>query len=368
MKIGIITFHAAHNYGSMLQAWALQTYLQRLGHEVVIVNYRSAMQMAVYHKPLSMARWDVSLSSVKRFLLYPSSIKPLNRKWHRFEDFMSQYMNLTKEYHTLQELKEEKWDLDLLICGSDQIWNTHAPDSNEVYYGNWFKGHKIAYAASMGNNPRENDVSFYRKNVIGFSKISVRESQTREMLLRIVRNVDIKVVCDPTLLLNVSDYSKLSSKLLQLPQKPYIFFYTPVGLPTEYFSIANKLSEQLGIEVYTEKAYYPYQLKEFSHIHTLSDTGPLEFLDLIRNASLVIGGSFHLQVFSILFHKDFLCINGDRDSRTNNLLSLLGLQNRIISLSRSFILPKQSIEWAKVDSKVASYRDCSLKFLHDSTI
>ena len=332
MNIGLITFHASHNYGSMLQAWALQTYLEQLGHDVEIVNYRSRRQRSIYHKPISIIRGNVALASMKRLLLFPQSIRSLYKKWHLFEDFLAEELITTEEYHTIEELSELNNRYDLLICGSDQIWNTHAPDSGEAYYGNWFTGDKISYAASLGQDPERCSISILKQQIKGFKAIACREERSLDFLLNHGIINEGHVVCDPTLLLDAQDYDSLISDE-PLIKGDYVFFYTPVGLPYDYFKIASDIGKELGCQVITEKAYYPKDIKQYGNISTYIPSGPKEFLNLIRYAKCVCGGSFHLQVFSILFQKDFYCINGDKDSRTNHLLNLLGLQDRIISLS-----------------------------------
>ena len=332
MRIGIITFHASHNYGSMLQAWALQTYLEQLGHDVEIVNYRSRIQRIIYHKPISFNRRDVALASLKRFLLFPQSIRPLHKKWYLFENFLVDELKITEEFHTIDDLATLNDRYDLLVCGSDQIWNTHAPDSGEAYYGNWFTGDKISYAASLGQKPEYCSISFLKQQVKGFKAIACREERSLDFLIDNGIVNEGHVVCDPTLLLEARDYDSLVSDE-PLIKGDYVFFYTPVGMPHAYFKIASDIGKELGCQVITEKAYYPKDIKQYGNISTYIPTGPKEFLNLIRYAKCVCGGSFHLQVFSILFQKDFYCINGDKDSRTNHLLNLLGLQDRIISLN-----------------------------------
>lgn len=365
MKIGIITFHASFNYGSMLQAWALQTYLESKGHEVQIVNYRSRLQRLTYHKPLDFHNLENSLSSCKRLLLYPSSINLLNRKWHLFDDFLHNELHLTREYHTVKELEQANFDFDLLVCGSDQIWNTNAPDSGEAYYGNWFKGRKISYAASFGQYPEKIDMNFVKGQLKDFSALSVRETKTMSALVEARLAKNIAVVCDPTLLLPVEAYHGLAAGEPVIKGR-YIFFYTPVGMPYEYFAIANHLAEKTGMEVITEKAYYPKDLRSYPHIHEYLPTGPREFLNLVKNATVVCGGSFHLQVFSILFHKEFYCINGDKDARTNNLLRKCGLEDRIISLDKkSEMSAGVSICWDGVDERLKTERKNSEEWLKE---
>ena len=288
MKIGIITFHASHNYGSMLQAWALQTYLEQLGHEVEIVNYRSKIQRAIYHKPISISRGDVALASFKRLLLFPQSIKPLYKKWHLFESFLANELKTTEEYHTTDELSSLNNCFDLLICGSDQIWNTEAPDGGEAYYGNWFKGDKISYAASLG--PSRCSVDFLIQHIKGFKAIACREQQSLDFLMNNGVVEDGSVVCDPTLLLNANDYDSLISDD-PLIKGDYVFSYTPVGLPHEYFKIASDIGKELGCPVITEKAYYPKDIKQYGNITTYIPTGPKEFL----NTSASVGERSELQ-------------------------------------------------------------------------
>lgn len=365
MKIGIITFHASFNYGSMLQAWAMQTYLEKQGHDVRIVNYRSHVQRQTYHKPLDFNNVENSLSSCKRLLLYPSSIRPLYKKWQLFDDFLHQELHLTKEYHTVKELEQAQFDFDLLICGSDQIWNTNAPDADETYYGNWFKGRKISYAASFGPYTEKVDMGFVKRQLINFSALSVREEKSRKALVNAHLAEAVTVVCDPTLLLPVEAYHALAAGE-PVAKGRYIFFYTAAGIPYDFFAIANRLAETTGMEVVTEKAYYPKDLRSYPHIHEYLPTGPREFLNLVKNAAVVCGGSFHLQVFSILFHKEFYCIDGDKDARTNNLLRKCGLEDRIISLDKKSEMPAgRPICWDGVDERLKTERKNSEEWLKE---
>lgn len=363
MKIGVITFHASHNYGSMLQAWALQTYLEKQGHEVEIVNYRSKIQRLVYHKPISFGRYDVALASIKRLFLYPQSIRPLYKKWHLFENFLMEELKTTKEYHNMEELSTLRNRYDLLICGSDQLWNTNAPDSVEAYYGNWHNGKKISFAASLGQEPEKCNCEFLHQQIRGFDAVSLREQRSMDFL---VQNKIIKkgfIVCDPTILLDAQDYDSIVSDE-PLIKDDYVFFYTPVGLPYAYFDIASNIGRELGCKVLTEKAYYPKDINKYGNIESYIPTGPKEFLNLIRFAKCVCGGSFHLQVFSVLFRKDFYCINGDKDSRTNHLMNLLGLQDRIISLSDPKLHAPLNVEPMKnVEQAIKEHREASYRFL-----
>lgn len=335
MKIGIITFHASFNYGSMLQAWALQTFLEKQGHEVKIINFRQNSQRIGYDKPIAFSSRANIKCSMKRLFLAPATIRPLYRKWHLFNSFMRQRLNLTEEYNTLEDLKQAQLGLDVLITGSDQIWNTTAFDFSEAYFGTFVDRttKKIAYAPSMGPNPESQDVTYLKKLLNGYKAVSVREDRTRNFLERNGICNNVSVVLDPTMLLDSADYDVLFDKKTLIDGQ-YMFYYTPgFGPRHEFLREAAYIGKQLGLSVVCDNCYTPGALRDYDNVHPHITTGPAEFLNLVKNASVVCGASFHLMVFSILFHKDFYCMNGDVDSRMNNLMKALFLEDCIWSIT-----------------------------------
>ena len=335
MKIGIITFHASFNYGSMLQAWALQTFLEKQGHEVKIFNYRQKSQKTGYDKPITFSSLPNVKRSVKRILLAPATIGSLYRKWNLFDRFMQRWLNLTEEYNTLDELKQAHFGLDVLITGSDQIWNTTVFDFSEAYFGTFVDGNtmKIAYAPSMGPTPESQDVAYLKKLLNGYKAVSVREERTRNFLEDNSICGNVCVVLDPTMLLDAADYNVLYDKK-PLIDGQYVFYYTPgFGPRHEFIREAAYIGKQLGLPVVCDNCYTPGALRGYYNVHPHVATGPAEFLNLVKNATVVCGASFHLMVFSIIFHKDFYCMNGDVDSRMNNLMKTLCLEDRIWSIT-----------------------------------
>ena len=335
MKIGIITFHASFNYGSMLQAWALQTFLEKQGHEVKIINYRQKSQKTGYDKPITFSSLPNVKRSVKRILLAPATIGSLYCKWNLFDRFMQRWLNLTEEYNTLDELKQAHFGLDVLITGSDQIWNTTVFDFSEAYFGTFVDGNtmKIAYAPSMGPTPESQDVAYLKKLLNGYKAVSVREERTRNFLEDNSICGNVCVVLDPTMLLDAADYNVLYDKK-PLIDGQYVFYYTPgFGPRHEFLREAAYIGKQLGLPVVCDNCYTPGALRGYYNVHPHVATGPAEFLNLVKNATVVCGASFHLMVFSIIFHKDFYCMNGDVDSRMNNLMKTLCLEDRIWSIT-----------------------------------
>ena len=333
MKIGIITFHAAFNYGSMLQAYALQTYLERLGNVVEIINFRPKSQKKGYPKPISFSNISNLKSTLKRLILAPKTISPLYKKWSLFDEFLHNYLHLTKEYSSFEELEAEKFDYDLVVTGSDQIWNTVAFDFDKAYFGKFLPNsvRKIAYAPSMGPVPESQNAELLKSLLKDYSAISVREERTKEYLVEKGICQNVSVVLDPTMLLEGKDYDEICDQT-PLVEGKYIFYYTPRGVRHEFLSEASKIGEILNIPVICDNCYKPGDLKRYSNVTAYPEVGPAEFLNLIKNAELVCGASFHLMVFSILFNKPFYCMNGDVDSRLNNLMTVCGTTNRIWSI------------------------------------
>lgn len=335
MKIGIITFHASFNYGSMLQAYALQTFLERQGHKVEIINFRTRIQKDIYPWPLfRLSRHPHIKGSLRRILLEPSSVLPLCKKWLLFNKFFNSYLHITKEYSTVEELEQANFSYDLLITGSDQIWNTDPIDFSEAYFGNFVPTSmpKIAYAVSMGPHPETKDPAYYRTVVKNFKAVSAREYRTKDFLEKnhIINNVE--VVLDPTMLLEKDDYSKLINGK-PLINGDYLFYYTPSVPNYPLLDEAVKIATQKNLPIICDNSYWPRSLRNYPTVTPYPATGPIEFLNLIKNAKVVCGGSFHLMIFSIIFGKEFYSIGGDVDSRIQNLAKLAGVEDRIWSLT-----------------------------------
>lgn len=366
LKCGIITFHAAFNYGSMLQAYAMQTYLGRCCHDVEIVNFRQKSQKQGYPTPIDFTTKGNVKRSLQRLFLAPNTISPLNKKWHLFDEFLHKHLHLTKEFSTFEELKNADFDYDVLITGSDQIWNTKAFDFSEAYFGTFVKNDtiKVAYAPSMGPEPEKQDVNKLRHLLRGYYAVSVREERTRQFIVEndIFKNVE--VVLDPTMLLEGADYDVLIDKK-PLIEGEYLFYYTPGGIRHEFLSEAVKIGKKLGLPVVCDSCYSPRDLYQYDNVSPYIPVGPSEFLNLIKNAKFVCGASFHLMAFSILFHKNFCCMNGDVDSRMNNLMKICGCENRIWSVvdkSRNTIMSGGDVD----NDRINLFRDNSIGFLNTS--
>ena len=353
MNIGIITFHAAHNYGSMLQAYAMQTFLERQGHHVEIVNFRPLSQKRGYPLPISFSSKHNAKLSLLRLLFAPKTIKPLKKKWELFEEFMTQHLHVTEEYHTLKELQDA---------------NTQAFDFSEAYFGTFVnseKTKKVAYAPSMGPEPEKQNVNYLRHLLQGYSAVSVREERTKKFIVNNHIYDNVEVVLDPTMLLEGMNYDLLYDKK-SLIEGDYVFYYTPGGVRHEFLNEASKIGKRLNIPVICDSCYSPGDLDRYDNVTPYIPVGPSEFLNLIKNAKFVCGASFHLMVFSILLHKPFACMNGDVDSRMNNLMKVCGCEDRVWSVVKP-LKNTISINSPIANNYVQRYNS-SIKFIDDSLL
>lgn len=351
-KVGIITFHASHNYGSMLQAYALQQVILGMGYDCEIINFRTKRQKRSYYPPFCRGRW---IGRMRRLLLYWKDAIPLIKKYCLFESFLQKkYILSKKEYRTLNDLENEYFGYDFYISGSDQIWNTICLDFDWAYFLTFVKGgKKIAYAPSMGPRPFrdvvEENACNINKYVLSFGAVSVREQGTADRLF-MFSGIQAPIVLDPTLLLSNCYWEKIINNT-PLVKGDYIFLYAP-WYDESVFLKAESLSNQLGMKVVVSQIYEwgGRKWRKKNNFQYLLSVGPIEFLNLCKNAKWTIGLSFHLVVFSILLHTPFIVIDGMNDSRIQNLLTLTGLESRSMPSSTTEILPYLS----HIDFKMAN--------------
>lgn len=367
-KVGILTFHSSYNYGSMLQAHALQQVVINMGCICKIINFRTLRQRLFYRPPFMSGS---ILGKIKRTLKYMPYILPLLKKQKLFESFLSEKLIITsKEYTTLKELSSERFDFDYYISGSDQIWNTACFDFDWAYFLPFVNsGKRIAYAPSMGSNPEKSFNFKFSSKIESFlsqyNAISVREKGTALELEKIM-NKTYPIMLDPTLLLNSSYWDKIAGDKPLISYK-YIYLYAP-WFNEVVFKKAKELSKKLNMKVIVSQVYNDNGNKwiDDSVFNPYLAVGPIEFLNLCKYAEFTIGLSFHLAVFSILLHTPFYIINGMNDNRVKDLLKLTELESCSLSVNddaNPFIL---NIDFNKVNQIIDKERIKSLDWLNSA--
>lgn len=362
-KIGILTFHNAHNYGAVLQAYALKTKLNRMGHEATVLNYRNKYigrnYKKVFHidfwkRDILPSRWGKVLREV-RDVFY--GLSEWQKQWQVFEDFTNEkLLDGEKRQLTLEEVAAK--DIDVYVLGSDQIWArelTHGMDP--AYFGQFAPDKaKISYAASVPNGSiPENEKPYFKQYLQSLSHISVREEKLA-VSLRELTGREVETVIDPTLLLEKEDYQELLHEK-PLKQGDYVFAYFVVENET-LSRLAKKAAELMGCELV--ELHYK-KTPTINGKHMVFDAGPREFLTYIKDAKMVLTNSFHGTVFSILFQKKFYSVYKE-NGRIENLLGFLGLADRHIT-EESGIRLDDEIDYRASEDRLAEYRRKSVEFL-----
>ena len=306
-----VTFHCANNYGAVLQAYALQKYINKNYNddniEWACLEYRPEYLLSKAWLE-SKKRFDIK-NTVRNIITYHSRKKRIEG----FEKFIKEYIN----EKNIENISEEET---LFLVGSDQVWNKDITGGSydEMYFLENIKSRfKYSYAASVGH-PISQEDSIYR-HLKNFRKIGVREKDTYEAFVSFgLKNVSYNV--DPVFLLSKNEYKQLAI----IPTiSNYILIYT-----LEYNGKIKKMVQKYKernlkvVSVGTFKNYYN------TDVH-FSNATPKEFLGLIFKANKIISNSFHTIAFSIIFEKDFeyVPLTNNRGNRIENLISLINVDS-----------------------------------------
>lgn len=324
MKVGILTFHNAINYGAVLQAYALQQTVVALGAECEIIDYRCPAVEKQYRrkKIKECANWKVYVNDIL-------SLHRLDKKKEAFHNFISQNLILSDRAENVSE------KYDAVIVGSDQVFNPKNTDGDSMYLLDFNgKAKKIAYAASIGNNAFLNlwqgkyNVDY--KTLLGaFSAISFREKEATDFVTELLGKT-YRTVLDPVLLAGNPLWERFDKIH---PEEEYAFVYNLGNIPL-LVDFVHNLHKKTGLKVcvVNKDIKGDILLRKYSNVSSVS---PEDFLRMLSGAKYVVTDSFHGTAFSILFRKNFYSVvNPGKDntnSRINCLLSELNLDNRIVS-------------------------------------
>ncbi|MFI3227801.1 MAG: polysaccharide pyruvyl transferase family protein [Clostridia bacterium] len=363
MKIGILTFHNAHNYGATLQAFALRTILREMGHDTHIINYRNDYLEKRYDAKLHLTigkreiinpfKW---LGVVKRYYSNKFAQDEWSKQYANFKSFINEII-LENNISSINKEELSLLPYDVFICGSDQIWNAGITNGLDSAYFLEFQTNakKISYAASIAHKQIiKNEKEYFKQALSDFDYISVREESAVITLKEIVSK-KISVTLDPTLLLDVSAYDNLLADNQE--KDKYIFVYF-ISENKELMECAEHIAQEMGYKL-VELHYY-LQKNLIGH-NQRADLGPREFLTYMKNAEFILTNSFHGTVFSMLYHKKFYSVYG-QDERKDNILNAVNLQSRHIK-NKDEIDLNSIIDYEKVDKYLEEYRNDSLEFL-----
>lgn len=371
MKIGILTFHFAHNNGAMLQTYGLSTFLRSLGYDAEIIDYRlryiyrwkEHYSFYSYYMSQREDGFSVFKSLLRTFRYYKRAKYDYEDSWDSFESFMKNHLHKSKRVYS-NHLR--KLNYDLLICGSDQIWNTELTGGfDSAYFLEFTEGcRKIAYAASSGSSSLDvKHIERISDALKKFSYISCRESGLAATVATITGK-ETSVVCDPLFLLNRAQWEVLASESSLMIEEPYLLVYS--FWEDEFFyerlaECAADLNLQIVKIGKPHKDYMPPV--GFPPIRYI-DAGPIEFLNLILNANHVFTNMFHGTATSIMFNRPIsVLLPPVRQERLKELLDRTGLWSVAISEESERNYSGQVISYQKINEIIGQFRSYSIDFL-----
>ncbi len=372
MKVGILTFHRAINYGAVWQAYALKKHIEELGHEAEIIDY-----WPDYHARnfwlLPRLNPKVHFSGVRGFIDYlykwfnlTLGLKRILRKRRGFHDYFRNYLNLGEHVKYTSGAELGTIHYDAIVLGSDQIWRYWKTDKfkgfDPVYFGDFdWHGPKISYAASMGVIEglieNANQISKLWSN---FECLSVREKSLCDAVEQYAQ-ITPQLVLDPVFLLEKEQWERIcQEKYKQKHGSEFILFYHLMQ-SKDAKRIVDGLAEKRGLPVYEVHGHIV--AKRMGRRYLYSTASPDELLDLFKKATLIVSSSFHGVAMSIIFEKEFYALGmGQKADRAKTLLHTLGLEDRYIEGGVEEV-EKKDINWELVLSKKEKEIECSREFL-----
>ena len=357
MKIGLITMHKVLNYGSALQAFALQHSIRMLGAESEIIDY-------IYPK-------EPNYSIYTRFKFWLIDFLkgfPRKTKNRKFKSFYSNKFVLTnKQYLTPESLYLANFCYDKYLTGSDQVWNPiHIKDDLSYFFPFVNKSPKYSYASSISSGVlSEEFIHRITPLLKSYNAISVRET-TSQILIESILGFKPKTVCDPTLLLSSHDWLKIAGELKYKLPDQYILVYILTYAYNPYPEILNllrEIKERLNLPIIVLDS----KKRIFKNIDVtiINDAGPCDFINLVANASFVVTTSFHGTAFSLKFNKPFVSVVRDCsnfDTRMVDLLNKVNAGSRIQVYNRPLDVDLD-IDYTDINRCLDSFINDSSEFL-----
>lgn len=351
-KIGIITCGLEPNYGACLQALATQHVITEFGYEAELMNY-SFMDEKCY-SPFR----QKSLRSFISSILFYSLRKSLHKAFAKFRDLNMKYS--TNALHTPEDFRNVCSEYDAFLVGSDQVWNPDLGIDTDITLLRFYEEgpKRLSYASSFGVASIDEQLQpIYRDALDKFSYISTRET-TGKQIVKSLTGRDSVVSLDPTMLLTATDWKQYEQD--SGINEPYVLIYDMRHSPM-VMETAKKLAEQKKCKVLAMSRIVIRDKK----IRTLRSVSPGQFLSLIKNAEAVVTDSFHGTIFSITYQKEFYSYCSRQGikigSRITNILSSLGLDNRLIHDNTE--LAFSSVNYDDVMPRLDQMRTVSVNYL-----
>jgi len=374
-KVGLITYYG-DNYGGVLQAYALQQIVNTNGFKCDLISNEFLSRKS------GLKKMKGKLANLTAAIRNPFDYLAKRRTYHqyaaqnvskakKFAAFRREKLCIHETgYTSYGEYLKNPPQYDVYLCGSDQIWNPNLYCDNGFYFAGFAPEDalKISYASSMGvSTVNKAQASFMTPLLNRLDVISTREQKGADIIKTISKKT-VRVVLDPTLLLDSEEWSKVAAPCMI--EEPYVFCY--LFGEREYIArIKKQVREMTGMKV-VSIPFVPRELS--SEDEKFFDAGPAEFISLIKNASLVLTDSFHATAFSINLKTPFisLCRFNKSDKKGMNdrlvtILNMVGLSERLVDVDDSITADfLYDIDFEKAHEFLNQKRQADRQFLKEA--
>lgn len=359
MKIGILTVPFNNNYGGYLQSFALMTVIRNLGHDVVLINRRPECNASYLKHIKGFIKYHIG-GDKTRVYNKKTMEKYYRQKGEKMMPFVDKYISPKTDnlYNISDYFNLNKYKLDAVIVGSDQVWRPQYVPNIYEYFLEYIPCNvrKIAYAASFGTDKLEyksETLNRCKDLIKSFKAVSVREKSGMDLLKKHFNYEKAEVILDPTMLLSKNDYlNAVDNESVSVPTGVFAYIL-------DRNEEKERIATQLG-ELYNDSVFDIMKISQYAPYHSIE-----EWLNGINKAKIVITDSYHGTVFSILFNKPFYVISNYKrgNSRITDLLSMFSLNDRLISDVNDIRRIDETIDWDYVNNRLLQLQNKSFDFL-----
>lgn len=361
MRVEIITLHRVTNFGSMLQTYATQKSIEKLGYEAEVIDF---VPEGLSFKRACFPRNDTPI--IKKLLKFLPLMVVNSCQFLSLNAFLRRYINLSEHrYNSFSDLEKMPPEADVYLSGSDQVWNTQ--NNNPVGdYRAYFLGFapeekpRIAYAGSFGKSSfSDEEASIIREYLSRYGFVSVREDEGLEILERFGFCSGVHVV-DPTLLLTGEEWRQFVSKK-KIPKPGYVFVYN-LNRNAMLKKVAKAVADEKGLRIVN----FADSLDFMSGASNRVCNTALDFINYVAHADYVVTDSFHGTAFSLNFNRQVIVAKAPRyNTRIESLLRLFGLleTRQISSVDEGLKAARTIIDYGKVGVWLDDARKKSFYYL-----
>lgn len=361
-RAAIVTWTSYRNFGTCLQAYALQRIVSGFGYRTCILD-DSSIIAGFSKKRFSPLRWLGS-----RQWICPSRAGFIRRQQSsvaEYDAFRKNHLEMDSKWHLAADRPS---GYDIYIAGSDQIWSPNVPFS-DYYYLAFADGRKVSYAPSFGTSDIP-DVHLKKiaPMISDFDSLSVREPVAAS---RIEESLGLKahVVADPTLLMDSSGWDSLLAEDgmdTEYDGDGYALCYL-LSYNAQYVSYVRRYCSRKGLRLKVMAVNEKMTGIGDEDVYA----GPTGFIDAIRKAEVVFTDSFHGSIFSVLYRKNLLIFKRfasdsriNQNSRVEFLVRRLGLTGRLVDASGlNDEWDSVAMDYDRVNEEVESFRAESLDYI-----